>query len=145
VKAGGEPKKTANWIMGDLAAMLTEAGIEIDACKIEPAYLAEMVQLIEDGTISGKIGKEVLADMFESGKAPKRIVEEKGLIQISDTGALEQIVSEVLDNCPEQVAQFKDGKERVIGFLVGQVMKASKGKANPPMVNEILRKQLAER
>jgi len=140
--AKADPKKAANWIMGDLQALLTEAKQEIEDCKVTPENLAAMLALIEDGTISGKIAKEILADMFETGKAPKAIVEEKGLVQISDTSELENIVREVLASNPDQVAQFKAGKDRVVGFLVGQAMKASKGKANPQLVNEILITQL---
>jgi len=143
VKAGAEAKKAANWIMGDLQALLTEAKQEIGECKVTPAALAEMIHLIDSATISGKIGKDVLVEMFASGKAPKAIVEEKGLVQITDESALVSIVRQVLADNPQQVAQFKAGKDRVIGFLVGQVMKASKGKANPEKVNEILRNELS--
>ncbi len=143
VKAGADAKKAANWIMGDLQALLTDAKQEIDECKVLPAGLAEMIQLIDGGTISGKIGKDVLVEMFASGKGPKVIVEEKGLVQISDESALVAIVRQVLADNPQQVAQFKAGKDRVIGFLVGQVMKASRGKAHPEKVNEILRKELS--
>lgn len=143
VKAGADAKKAANWIMGDLQALLTDAKQEIQECKVPPAGLAEMIQLIESGTISGKIGKDVLVEMFASGKGPKAIVEEKGLVQITDESALAAIVRKVLADNPQQVEQFKAGKDRVIGFLVGQVMKASKGKANPEKVNEILRKELS--
>jgi len=143
VQAGADAKKAANWIMGDLQALLTDAKQEIQECKVPPAGLAEMIQLIESGTISGKIGKDVLVEMFASGKGPKAIVEEKGLVQITDEGALVAIVRKVLADNPQQVEQFKAGKDRVIGFLVGQVMKASRGKANPEKVNEILRKELS--
>jgi len=142
VSAGADAKKAANWIMGDLQALLTEAKLEIADCKVTAENLAAMIALIEDGTISGKIAKEILADMFESGKAPKAIVEEKGLVQISDTGELDRIVAEVLAASPEQVEQFRAGKDRVVGFLVGQVMKATKGKANPQIVNDALMRQL---
>lgn len=140
--ANADAKKTANWIMGDLQALLTEHKQEIQDCKVSPANLAAMIALIEDGTISGKIAKEILADMFATGKEPKAIVEEKGLVQISDTGELEKIVAEVLAQNTDQVQQFRSGKERVLGFLVGQAMKASRGKANPQLVNEVLLRQL---
>jgi aspartyl-tRNA(Asn)/glutamyl-tRNA(Gln) amidotransferase subunit B len=103
-----------------------------------------MIKLIEDGIISGKIAKEVLVEMYRTGEAPAAIIEEKGLIQISDSSALEAAVAEVLAQNPAQVEEFRSGKERVMGFLVGQIMKATQGKANPKMVNDILRKQLAE-
>lgn len=144
VAAGADAKKTANWIMGDLQALLTEAKLEIDACKVAPAQLAAMIAMINDNTISGKIAKEVLSEIFVSGKSPKQVVEEKGLVQISDASALEAIVAQVLADNPQQVEQFKAGKDRVAGFLVGQVMKASRGKANPEKVNEILRNQLTQ-
>jgi aspartyl-tRNA(Asn)/glutamyl-tRNA(Gln) amidotransferase subunit B len=138
-----DSKKAANWIMGDLQALITQDEGEIGAIKTSPEQLAAMINLIEDGTISGKIGKEVLTDMFATGQDPKAIVEAKGLVQISDTGALEQSIAEILAAHPAQVEEFRAGKEKVIGFLVGQVMKATQGKANPKMVNEILRKQLS--
>lgn len=142
VKAGADAKKAANWIMGDLQAMLVEAGQAIDTCKVNPENLATMIKMIEDGTISGKIGKEVLAEMFATGDTPGAVVEAKGLVQISDTGALEEIVREVLEKNTAQVAQFREGNEKVIGFFMGQVMKATQGKANPKLVTEILRSQL---
>jgi aspartyl-tRNA(Asn)/glutamyl-tRNA(Gln) amidotransferase subunit B len=144
VAKGADAKKAANWIMGDLQALLTDAKQEITDTRVTPGHLAEMIALIENGTISGKIAKEILADIFESGKAPKQIVEEKGLVQISDTAELERIVAEVLAQQPEQVEQYRAGKDRVLGFLVGQVMKATRGKGNPQIVNEILLRQLQQ-
>jgi aspartyl-tRNA(Asn)/glutamyl-tRNA(Gln) amidotransferase subunit B len=142
VRAGTDAKKAGNWIMGDLQAMLVEANQEIDTCKVAPAHLAAMIKMIEDGTISGKIGKEVLAEMFANGGNPDAIVEAKGLVQISDSSALEEVVKEVLANNPDQAQQFRDGNEKVIGYFMGQVMKATQGKANPKLVTDILRKQL---
>jgi len=144
VKQGAQAKPAANWIMVELQGLLSEAGTELTECKIAAGHLAEMLGLIADGTISGKIGKDVLKDMFETGKAPKAIVEAKGLVQISDTGELEAIIQKVLDENPGPVSDFKNGKNKAKGFLVGQVMRASKGKANPKLVNEILNKALAE-
>ncbi|MCF6286937.1 MAG: Asp-tRNA(Asn)/Glu-tRNA(Gln) amidotransferase subunit GatB [Candidatus Hydrogenedentes bacterium] len=138
-----DAKKVANWITGDLQALISNAEGDIRVIKITPTQLAAMINLIEDGTISGKIAKEVLVDMFQSGDDPKAIIEAKGLVQISDTGELEQRIAAVLATHPAQVEEFRSGKEKVIGFLVGQVMKATQGKANPKMVNEILRKQLS--
>jgi len=138
-----DPKKAANWIMGDLQALIAGAGADIGTIKISPGQLAAMILRIEDGTISGKIGKEVLAAMFETGQDPEAIIEAKGLVQISDTAALEREIAAVLAANPAQVEEFRAGKEKVIGFLVGQVMQATRGKANPKMVNEILRRQLA--
>lgn len=138
-----DPKKAANWIMGDLQALITTAESDISSIKISPAQLGAMINLIEDGTISGKIAKDVLAVMFETGEEPGAIIEAKGLVQISDTGALEQAIATVLAENPAQVEEFRSGKEKVIGYLVGQVMKTTGGKANPKMVNDILRKQLS--
>jgi aspartyl-tRNA(Asn)/glutamyl-tRNA(Gln) amidotransferase subunit B len=143
VAAGAPAKPAANWIMGDLAAQLTRLGMDLNACSITPQGLAEMIVLIEDGTISGKIGKEVLSDMLETGKGAKALVEEKGLVQISDQGALEQIAREVIAANPGPAEDFRAGTQKAIGFLVGQVMKATKGQANPKLANDILRQELA--
>ncbi len=143
LQAGADAKKAANWLMGDLQALLTEAKAEIGACRVTPEALAEMIGLIDDGTISGKIGKEVLAEMYATGKAAKAIIEDRGLVQISDEGSLEAVVQEVLETNPSQVEQFRSGKDKVIGYLMGQVMKATQGKANPAKVNEIMRRLLA--
>jgi aspartyl-tRNA(Asn)/glutamyl-tRNA(Gln) amidotransferase subunit B len=144
VAKAADPKKAANWIMGDLQALIVEEKGAIEAVKVTAESLASMIKLIEDGIISGKIAKEVLVEMYRTGEAPAAIIEEKGLIQISDSSALEAAVAEVLAQNPAQVEEFRSGKERVMGFLVGQIMKATQGKANPKMVNDILRKQLAE-
>jgi aspartyl-tRNA(Asn)/glutamyl-tRNA(Gln) amidotransferase subunit B len=142
VGAGADAKQAANWLMGDLQALLTSATMTIEACRIAPAQLAGMISLIEAGTISGKMGKEVLAEMFATGANPEVVVESKGLVQISDDAALEAIVREILAASPEQVAQYQAGVEKVLGFFVGQVMRKTQGKANPQMVNEILRNEL---
>lgn len=139
-----DPKKAANWIMGDLQALVTEDKAEIGSIPVTPEHLAAMINLIEDGTISGKIAKEVLAEMYRTGKSPAAVVEEKGLVQISDHGAIDAAVAEVIAANPAQVAEFRAGKEKVLGFLVGQIMKATQGKANPKMVNDILRAKLSE-
>lgn len=144
VAKGADPKKAANWIMGDLQALIVEDKSEIEAIRVAPESLAAMINLIEDGTISGKIAKEVLVEMYRTGRSPAAVIEEKGLVQISDSSALEAAVAEVLARNPAQVEEFRAGKDKVMGFLVGQIMKATQGKANPKMVNEILRKQLAE-
>jgi len=135
-----DAKTTANWIMGDVAKSLNETGTEIKACLVTPRMLAEMIQLIEDGTISGKIAKTVFEEMFRSGNNASSVVETKGLKQVSDEGALTEICQSVLTENPSQVEQFKAGKEKVMGFFVGQVMKQTKGKANPQMVNQILKR-----
>ena len=144
VAAGAGAKKAGNWIMGDLQALLAETKQDIADAKVSPRHLADMIALIEDGTISGKIGKEVLAESFETGKAPKAIIAEKGLVQISDTSELDAAVRRVIQENPGQVEQFKAGKEKVLGYLMGQVMKATQGKANPKLVNTILRSELSK-
>ncbi len=139
---GADAKQAANWIMGDLQKLLSAADQDIMDAKVSAVDLADLLALIEDGTISGKIAKEVLEAMFETGDAPKKIVEDKGLVQITDTGAIDAVVEEILANNPTQVEQYKGGNEKVIGFFVGQVMKATQGKANPKIVNEALRAAL---
>ena len=139
---GCQPKGAANWIMGEVTRGLNESGLPITACPVTPKLLAELLALIDKGTISGKIAKTVFDEMWRSGREPARIVEEKGLVQVSDTGAIEKIVDEIMAANWGQVEEFRGGKEKVFGFFVGQVMKASKGKANPAVVNEILMKKL---
>jgi aspartyl-tRNA(Asn)/glutamyl-tRNA(Gln) amidotransferase subunit B len=140
--AAGEPKAAANWVMGDLMGALNAEGKEIADSPVTPERLGELVALIRKGEISGKIAKEVFAKMLSSGEAAPAIVEREGLQQISDSGALAQIVDQVLQQNPKQVEQYKSGKATVLGFLVGQVMKASRGQANPGVVNDLLRKKL---
>ncbi len=142
VKSCPNPKAVSNWIMGDLTRLLNLSGIEITECKITPENLSSLLGLIDKGTISGKIAKTVFEEMFASGKDPETIVREKGLVQISDESAIVTIVDEVLARNPGPVEDFKAGKERALGFLVGQVMKSTKGKANPEMVNKLLREKL---
>jgi len=142
VAEGAPAKLAANWIMGDFQALLGEAKVEIENSKIQPSHLAELIALIEDGTISGKIAKDILGTMFESGSAPKSIVDEKGLAQISDQGELETLVRRVIEENPGPVGEFREGKTKAKGFLVGQVMKASQGKGNPQLVNQILDQEL---
>jgi aspartyl-tRNA(Asn)/glutamyl-tRNA(Gln) amidotransferase subunit B len=132
----------ANWVMGDLAGLLKAANKEIAESPISARYLGELVGMIVKGELTGKMAKEVLPKIVESGHAPSVIVEREGMKQISDSGALEKIVDEVIAANPKQVEQFKSGKTTVIGFLVGQVMKASRGQANPATVNEMLKSRL---
>jgi len=142
---GGESKLCANWIMGDLSAQLNKEGLEIAASPISAAQLAGLLKRIGDGTISGKIAKEVFAAMWagEGDAGADAIIEAKGLKQVSDSGAIEKIVDEIIAANPAQVAEYRSGKEKVFGFFVGLAMKASKGKANPAQLNEILKKKLA--
>ncbi len=133
-----QPKAVSNWLMGDFSYILNENNLEIDKCLVQPKMLAEMLLMIEKGTISGKIAKTVFEEMFSTGKAPQKIVEEKGLTQISDASALIAIVDEALQNCQKAVDDYRGGNEKALASIVGQVMKATKGKANPQMVNELI-------
>lgn len=143
VKAGGQPKATANWVMGELMKMLNEENSPIDNCLIKPKQLADMLALIEKGTISGKIAKTVFMEMYKTGKDAESIVKEKGLLQISDESAIEKAVDEIIAKHPAEVERFKAGEEKLLGFFVGQVMKATKGKANPQMLNDLMKKKLS--
>jgi aspartyl-tRNA(Asn)/glutamyl-tRNA(Gln) amidotransferase subunit B len=143
VKAlGGEPKICANWVMGDVSAMLNKEDKEIADCPISSTQLAGLLRRIGDGTISGKIAKEVFAAMWAGEGEADAIIEAKGLKQVSDVGAIEKIVDEVLAANPKMVEEFRAGKEKAFNALVGQTMKATKGKANPQQVNEILKRKL---
>lgn len=136
------PKTVSNWVMGELTAKLNSVGLEFDCCKFEPSHLAELLKMIDDNLISGKIAKEVLDKAFESGKPPRLVVEEQGLLQISDQSELESVIKRVIAENPESVENYRGGKTKAIGFLVGQVMKETKGKANPQLVNELLVKNM---
>ena len=137
-----QPKAVSNWIMGDIMRNLADAR-DIAGFTVKPAHLAAMIALIDKGTISGKIAKKVFEQMAETGKMPEEIVQEQGLVQVSDTGELENAVQEVLNANSPMVEEFRSGKDKVFGFLMGQVMKATKGKGNPQLLNDILRKKLA--
>jgi aspartyl-tRNA(Asn)/glutamyl-tRNA(Gln) amidotransferase subunit B len=138
----GDPKTTANWVMGDLTALLRSAGKEISDSPVPAEHLGELVKLIDSKEISGKLAKEIFPRMFETGDSPVVIINREGLQQISDFTALEKIVDETISTNTKQVEQYKSGKTTVIGYLVGQVMKASRGQANPSVVNEILKSKL---
>jgi aspartyl-tRNA(Asn)/glutamyl-tRNA(Gln) amidotransferase subunit B len=139
----GEPKLASNWVMGDVLRFLNEDKRDIRECPIAPAALAEMIRLIQAGQISGKMAKEVSEAMYRTGKPPEAIIAEKGLVQITDEGALSATIAEILEKNPAQVAQYRAGKEKVFAFFVGQAMKATQGKANPQMINDLLKKMLA--
>ena len=143
VKAGAQAKTVSNWIMGDLMKLLNEENKSIDACPIRPAQLAGMLQLIDKGVISGKIAKTVFDEMYKTGKDAETIVKEKGLVQISDSSEIEKVVDEIIARSPKEVERFKAGDEKLLGFFVGQAMKATKGKANPQMLNDLLKKKLS--
>jgi len=137
-----QAKPISNWVMGEVLRALKEDNRGIADCPVTPRLLTDMLKLLEKGTISGKIAKTVFDEMYRTGKEPAEIVEEKGLVQVSDAGAIEKIIDEVLAANPDNVAEYRGGKEKLFGFFVGQVMKASKGKANPALVNEVLLKKL---
>ncbi|PZD95696.1 Asp-tRNA(Asn)/Glu-tRNA(Gln) amidotransferase GatCAB subunit B [Paenibacillus sambharensis] len=137
-----DAKAVSNWIMGDLLGYLNANNLEIEDVKITGQGLGEMIGLLEKGTISSKIAKTVFKAMLESGKLPQQIVEEQGLVQISDEGAIKAVVDQIVTNNPQSVEDYKAGKEKAIGFLVGQVMKETKGKANPALVNKLLVERL---
>ncbi len=142
VKQGGEGKLAANWVMGDLSAALNKENQDITASPVSAAALAGMLKRIQDGTISGKIAKEVFEAMWAGEGAADAIIDKKGLRQISDSGALEKAIDEVMAANPGQLAEFRAGKDKLFAFFVGQVMKATKGKANPQQLNELLQKKL---
>jgi len=132
------PKAIANWIINELLGRLNEQSLDITESPVKPNHIAELVKLIDEGTISTKIAKEVFDEVFKTQKSPTQIVEEKGLKQVSDEGEIRKIVEEVLANHPAEVEKYKAGNQKLMGFFVGQVMKATKGKANPKLVNKIL-------
>ena len=138
----GEPKLAANWIAGDLAAALNKSGLEIGTSPVSAAQLAGLILRIKDGTISGKIAKQVFEAMWNGGGDADRVIETQGLKQITDSGAIESLIDAIVAANPEQVEQYRAGKEKVFGFFVGQVMKQSQGKANPQQVNDLLKRKL---
>jgi len=135
-------KNIANWIMSELLRELKEKDIEIEECKVSPKHLVEMIELIDKGSISGKMAKEVFVEMFKTGEKASQIIKEKGLAQISDKETLAKIVDKILKENPKVVEDYKKGKEKALGYLVGQVMKETKGKANPQLVNRLLKEKL---
>ena len=143
-ESSGDPKSASNWIMGEVLRVLKERHISITEFEVKAVDLADLIKLTKDGTISGKIAKSVFQEMIVSGKKPAEIVKEKGLVQMSDTEELSKIARSVLDTNPDEVQKYRDGKEQVIGFLVGQVMKATRGQANPKLVNELLKEELGQ-
>lgn len=142
VHQGSNAKVTANWIITDLMRELNNNKVEIQNSPINPENLAKLIKLIEAGTISGKIAKTVFSEMWITGKDPETIIKEKGLTQVSDTGLIEKVIDEILAANSAQVAEFRAGKTKVFGFFVGAVMKATKGQANPDVVNQILKNKL---
>jgi len=142
VAAYPEPKKIANWMLSELLRELNLARISARACAMTATHLADLVRLIDSGRISGKIGKQIFAELFATGEAPEEFIKRKGLVQISDTSALEAVVDKVIAASPAEVEAYKGGKTKLLGFFVGQVMRESKGQANPGVVNDLLKAKL---
>jgi aspartyl-tRNA(Asn)/glutamyl-tRNA(Gln) amidotransferase subunit B len=142
VAKGRDPKLAANWVIGDYFGALNKSGAELQTAPVDAKKLGGLLDLIADGTISGRIAKEVFEEMWEGGQEAAAIVEAKGLKQISDSSEIEGLVDEIIAGNPGQVEQFKGGNEKILGWFVGQVMKATQGKANPGLVNQVLRKKL---
>jgi len=145
-KLSSQPKSAANWIMGDLLRFYKDSNTDLKNLSdspVKPKLLADMISLVEKGTISGKIAKTVMEEMYATGKTPQAIIEEKGLVQISNVDEIEMIVSKVIEQNPKPVEQYRQGKTGNFGFFVGQVMKATGGRANPQTVNDVLKKRLA--
>jgi aspartyl-tRNA(Asn)/glutamyl-tRNA(Gln) amidotransferase subunit B len=145
IKEGTNPKTAANWLLGDILRLLKEKELSSDKLPIQPRALHELLTFIETGKISNTAGKEVFEEMFNTGKAPEEIIKEKGLSQISDTKELERIINEILDSNLDSIESIKIGKNQAVGFLMGQLMKASKGKANPKVAKELLDLKIKER
>ncbi|HEY9810782.1 MAG TPA: Asp-tRNA(Asn)/Glu-tRNA(Gln) amidotransferase subunit GatB [Halomicronema sp.] len=142
IGAGAESKQAANWIMGDITAFLKAQKLSVNDLLLKPAGLAELISLIDAGTISGKIAKEILPELLVKGGSPKQVIESKGLSQISDTSAIEQIIDEILAANPKELEQYRAGKTKLQGFFVGQVMKQTGGRADPKLTNQLLMKKL---
>jgi aspartyl-tRNA(Asn)/glutamyl-tRNA(Gln) amidotransferase subunit B len=140
--AASNPRGAANWLKGELLRELDAAGHAANDSPVSPEELGALVRAVEEGRISGKQGKDVLLEMFKTGKGADQVIEEQGLAQVSDAGEIERIVTDVLASNPQQLTAYRDGKEALFGFFVGQVMKVSKGKANPKIVNELLKEKL---
>jgi len=143
VAAGRDPKAAANWVTGDLFAVLNRRGVGIEQSPVSAEELGGLIDLIADGTISGRLAKEVFAEMVASGADPATIVEAKGLRQVTDSEAIEAVIDAVLAAQTDKVAEYRAGRDKLYGFFVGQIMRATQGKANPALVNDLLKKKLA--
>ncbi|MHC1720552.1 MAG: Asp-tRNA(Asn)/Glu-tRNA(Gln) amidotransferase subunit GatB [Clostridiaceae bacterium] len=139
-----DPKAASNWLMGDISRIMNEKAVEVENLKFSPEDLAELIKLINGGTISNSIGKKVIEEMFETGKKPKMIVEEKGLVQNNDESEILEVVRRIIEANPKSVEDFKNGKKRAVGFIVGLVMKETKGKANPQIVNNLVNSEISK-
>ncbi|WP_027964081.1 Asp-tRNA(Asn)/Glu-tRNA(Gln) amidotransferase subunit GatB [Halalkalibacillus halophilus] len=145
IKEGADAKQATNWLMGDISAHMNKQQVELQDLEITPESLAKMIKLIDAGTLSSKMAKKVVTELLKNGGDPEEIVKEKGLVQISDENQLTEIITEVLDANQQSIEDYKNGKDRALGFLVGQVMKKTKGQANPPKVNKILIEEMDKR
>lgn len=143
--AGADPKQASNWLMGEVSAHLNAVQKELHELPLTPESLAGMIKLIENGTLSSKLAKNVFKELVENGGDPKKIVKEKGLVQISDEATLIRFITEALDANPQSIEDYKNGKQKAVGFLVGQIMKATKGQANPPLLNKLLLQEIQKR
>ncbi|MFL0268543.1 Asp-tRNA(Asn)/Glu-tRNA(Gln) amidotransferase subunit GatB [Candidatus Clostridium radicumherbarum] len=143
-KLSEDAKSASNWLMGDISRLMNEKNVSPENLKFTPESLAQLIKLINSGTISNNIGKKVIEEMFDTGKAPSTIVEEKGLVQNNDEGAIREAVVKVLQNNPKAVEDFKSGKTRIVGFVVGLVMKETRGKANPQIANKLVEEELSK-
>jgi len=142
VAEGRDPKAAANWVTGDLFAALNRLGSGIEQSPVSPDQLGGLIDLIADGTISGRLAKDVFAEMVATGADPTAIVEKKGLRQVTDEGAIAAAIDAVLAAQPDKLAEYRAGRDKLYGFFVGQVMRATQGKANPALVNDLLKKKL---
>ncbi|HCM90309.1 Asp-tRNA(Asn)/Glu-tRNA(Gln) amidotransferase subunit GatB, partial [Vagococcus sp.] len=145
LEEGADAKQASNWLMGEVSAYLNSAKLELLETKLTPSNLAGMIEVIADGTISSKIAKTVFKELIENGGNAREVVEAKGLVQLSDPAQLLPVINDILDNNEQSIEDFKNGKGRAVGFLVGQIMKATKGKANPGVVNKLLTEELSKR
>jgi aspartyl-tRNA(Asn)/glutamyl-tRNA(Gln) amidotransferase subunit B len=142
VKEFNNPKQVSNWVMGALLGLLNTEGKTIEASPVSSSNLARLLKLIDQNVISGKIAKTVFEEMAKTGKTPEEIVKEKDLVQVTDVSAIEEMITKLVESCPKEVADYKAGKTKVLGFFVGRIMKETKGKANPEIVNRILKEKL---
>ncbi|AFZ15297.1 aspartyl/glutamyl-tRNA(Asn/Gln) amidotransferase subunit B [Crinalium epipsammum PCC 9333] len=140
--AKAQPKQAANWVMGDITGYLNNEKLNINQIAFKPQHLAELIALIENGTISGKIAKEILPELLSQGGSPQELVNRKGLVQISDTAELEKIIDEIIAASPKELEQYRNGKTKLLGFFVGQVMKQTSGRADPKLTNQMLNQKL---
>jgi aspartyl-tRNA(Asn)/glutamyl-tRNA(Gln) amidotransferase subunit B len=140
---GGQHKLAANWVMGELSGALNKDGLEVGQSRVAAPALAQLLARIADNTISGKIAKEVFEAMWAEGRGADEIIDAKGLRQITDTSSIEKAIEDVMAGNPQQLAEYRSGKDKLFGFFVGQVMKATQGKANPAQLNELLKRKLS--